>query len=139
MDLRKKFKNNIFFAFGAQTVSMLMSIMMSLFVPKLLNVTNFGYWQLFIFYYGYVGFFHFGLNDGVYLKYGGVEYNKLDKDLIGSQFKMGAFFQSIFALLIMLFAFFFIKDNNRQFVLYATAIVLVINNVALYLGYVFQV
>lgn len=138
MDLRKKFKNNIFFAFGAQTVSMLMSIMMSLFVPKLLNVTNFGYWQLFIFYYGYVGFFHFGLNDGVYLKYGGVEYNKLDKDLIGSQFKMGAFFQSIFALLIMLFAFFFIKDNNRQFVLYATAIVLVINNVALYLGYVFQ-
>ena len=51
---------------------------------------------------------------------------------------MGAFFQSIYALLIMLFAFFFIKDNNRQFVLYATAIVLVINNVALYLGYVFQ-
>ena len=48
MDLRKKFKNNIFFAFGAQTVSMLMSIMMSLFVPKLLNVTNFGYWQVFI-------------------------------------------------------------------------------------------
>ena len=84
MDLRKKFKNNIFFAFGAQTVSMLMSIMMSLFVPKLLNVTNFGYWQLFIFYYGYVGFFHFGLNDGVYLKYGGVEYNKTAVMIVSS-------------------------------------------------------
>lgn len=138
MDLRKKFQYNIIYAFGAQGISMLMSLAMSLFVPKLLSVTNFGYWQLFIFYYGYVGFFHFGLNDGVYLKYGGVDYNRLDKSKIGSQFRLSALFQLLIGLIISIGAYLFIDDANRQFILYATAVCLVINNLALYLGYVFQ-
>ena len=82
MNLKNKFWNNIIFAFLAQGISLFLSVLMSLIVPKFLTVRDFGYWQLFIFYFGYVGFFHFGLNDGVYLKYGGKSYDEMDKPLL---------------------------------------------------------
>ncbi|WP_249630235.1 hypothetical protein [Streptococcus uberis] len=69
--MNKSFKKNLLAAFSAQGVSLLISILMSLFVPKILGITEFSYWQLFIFYIGYAGFFHFGYNDGLYLKLGG--------------------------------------------------------------------
>lgn len=138
MSLRKKFQRNIIYAFGAQSVSMLMSLTMSLVVPKFLDVTNFGYWQLFIFYYSYIGFFHLGLNDGVYLKYGGIEYDNLDKNAIGSQFKLSAVFQCSIAFIISVITYLCVDESNRQFIIYATALCMVIENSALYLGYVFQ-
>lgn len=138
MNLKKKFWNNIIFAFTAQGISLLLSVLMSLIVPKFLSVRDFGYWQLFIFYFGYVGFFHFGLNDGVYLKYGGVSYKDMDKPLLGSQYKIAAVLQGGMAAAFMLFGFFCIRDNNRQFVIYMTGIVMVLNNLSLYLGFIFQ-
>ena len=61
---------NIIYAIGAQALSMLLSILMALFLPKVLGIREYSYWQLFIFYISYAGFFHLGLNDGVYLKQG---------------------------------------------------------------------
>lgn len=85
---KNKLINNIIYAFFAQGVSLLLSVVMSLIVPKVLGVEQFGYWQLFIFYAGYVGFFHFGLNDGIYLKLGGSDYDNLDYNLLGTQFRI---------------------------------------------------
>ena len=36
---------------------MLVGVFMSFVVPKLLDIDNYGYWQLFIFYATYAGFF----------------------------------------------------------------------------------
>ena len=46
-------------AFAAQGVSLLASVAMSLIVPKVLGVTTYGYWQLFVFYTSYSGLFRF--------------------------------------------------------------------------------
>ena len=59
---------------------------MSLLVPKMLGVEEFSYWQLFLFYLSYVGLFHFGITDGMYLKNGGLTYDEINKKEIGSQF-----------------------------------------------------
>lgn len=138
MNLKNKFWNNIIFAFLAQGISLFLSVLMSLVVPKFLTVRDFGYWQLFIFYFGYVGFFHFGLNDGVYLKYGGKSYDEMDKPLLGSQYKIAAVLQSVMAIIFIFFCFFIIDDNNRKFVILMTGIVMVLNNLSLYLGFIFQ-
>ena len=63
--MKKKdgFLKNIIMAFSAQGLSLIISIMMSLVMPYFLGVVDYSYWQLYIFYIGYVGFFHFGLND----------------------------------------------------------------------------
>lgn len=135
---QSQFIGNLSYAFVAQVISLLLSILMSLVVPKLLGVEEFSYWQLFVFYINYVGFFHFGLTDGVYLRYGGVEYDKLNKSLIGSQFWMLVLIQLIVAIGIFGFSALFIDDSQRKFVLNFTAVYMVAANMTWFLGYVFQ-
>lgn len=60
MSEKKKFINNLLTAFLAQGISLVLSLAMSLLVPRFLGLEQYSYWQLFIFYTGYVGFFHFG-------------------------------------------------------------------------------
>ena len=134
----KKLLGNMSIAFLAQGVSLLLSVVLSLVVPKILDGSQFGYWQLFLFYSSYCGFFHFGLNDGVYLIHGGESYDRLDKENIGSQLKLGVIYQAIISSLIVAAAFFGIGDRDRLFVIVSTAIYLCINNAAFFMGFVFQ-
>ena len=76
---------NIFFMYLAQMAQMLLSIIMSVYVPMVVGLREFSYWQLFIFYSSYVGMLHLGLNDGVYLKYGGCKLNEREKVSISGQ------------------------------------------------------
>ena len=129
---------NVVYAFSAQGLSLFLSVLMSLIVPRMLGVEEFSYWQLFLFYCGYVGFLNLGINDGMYLRLGGKEYDKIDHALIGSQFKIVFLFQIIIAMLITLIAIYSIKSEARIFVLISTSIYMVLQNMSGCLGYVFQ-
>lgn len=134
----KHLTGNVITAFAAQGVSMLASIVMSLVVPKVLGVTTFGYWQLFIFYSSYSGFFQFGLNDGVYLINGGLSRSVVDKRSINSQFLICTFMQLVVGASISIFAFLTAVEEERVFVLLCFSIFTVILDLQGYLGYVFQ-
>lgn len=134
----RTFIGNLIYAFTAQGISLILSFLMSLIVPKLLGVREFGYWQLFIFYSGYVGFFLFGLNDGIYLRYGGKKYNELDYPLLGSQFWVAIFGQIVIAVGVSIYALYFMQDKSRSFVLIFASIYLLIFNASGYLSYIFQ-
>lgn len=117
---------------------MLASIATSLLVPKVLGIEVYGYWQLFIFYTNYAGFFHFGLNDGVYLLYGGVTRPEIDKSSVGSQFRVGLVAQLFLGSVIALAAAVWAPEAERVFVLFAFAVYMVAANLASYFGYLFQ-
>lgn len=134
----KSLIQNTAVAFLAQGVTMLISCLTSLLVPKILGVEEFGYWQLFIFYASYVGFFHFGLNDGVYLVHGGEERAQIDKRSINSQFLVGTVFQLILCVCVMAAVMGVDLGAQRNFVLLCTAYYMVVKNASSYLGYVFQ-
>lgn len=134
----KKLTNNFIIAVISQGVSLLVSVLMTLLVPKYLGIAEYGYWQLFIFYSTYVGFFHFGLNDGIYLLNGGTPRSAIDKRAVNSQLILGFTYQAIMAAFGILFTFVFMADVKRAFVLFAIAIFLVLNNTALFFGYLFQ-
>ena len=136
--LKKTAYKNLAYSFTAQIISISLSILMSLLVPKILGIKDFGYWQLFLFYTTYVGFFHFGITDGVYLKNGGIEYDKIDKKNISSQFYMLFFIQVLMLIIISIFSIFFIKEDIRKIILIYTGIYMLIANLNWYLGYVFQ-
>ena len=129
---------NMSIAFLAQGISLAMGVLQSLLVPKLLGVTQYGYWQLFIFYTGYVGFFHLGLNDGVYLINGGKSRADIDKRLIHSQFVVSIAFQSIVALIVSVVAVVSGFGIARVFVLVCSAVFMVVQNAASYVMYVLQ-
>lgn len=137
MDKRELTKN-IIVAFFAQGISLFLSFLISFIMPKILSVDGYSYWQLFIFYTSYVGLFHFGINDGIYLRYGGQEFNKLNKEYISGQFKILLLIQ--FLLFALLGAFFsLISINyNRKIVVFLTLFYMIVFNLSNYLGYIFQ-
>lgn len=137
MNLRKLL-SNFSAAVTAQGLAMLVSLIVTLSLPKMLSVSGFSYWQLFIFYTTYVGFFHLGLNDGVYLINGGRSRQAIDKSSVLSQFFVAAVAQSMCAVLIVAAALFCNLPGERSFVIAITAIFMPIYNLTLYIGFVFQ-
>ena len=135
---KNSFLYNLRYAFGAQTISLISSLLMTLFIPRILGVENFSFWQLFVFYSGYSGFFHLGLNDGIYLKMGGYNYKELNYSLLGSQLRLLMLFQVITSLLIVGSTTFFLADLNRSFVITTAALYMLIFNANGFLSFILQ-
>src|SRR5699024_9858515 len=117
---------NLYYTVAANFATLGISILLNLFVPKLLGVTEYSYWQLYVFYSSYVGFLHFGWIDGIYLKIGGEEYNKLDKRSLGSQFWYLTIFEFFVSIAIVVWAYFFMPNSSQSLILILTAVVSVI-------------
>lgn len=122
----------------AQGISVCLSVVTTLFLPKILDIEEFGYWQLFILYVGYVGIFHLGLNDGVYLLNGGKKPQDISKAEITGSLLVGVAYQSVFTIAILIIALIGPFEDKRAFVITTTAMLLLINNVALFFGYLLQ-
>lgn len=134
----KRILGNFSVAIIAQGIVLIGSVLTSLLVPKVMGVTQFGYWQLFIFYGNYIGFFHLGLNDGVYLFNGGLSRKKVDKQSLNSQFVVGMLYQLLFSAVIIGAALMADFGQDRMFVLVMTGVYLLVTNGAAYIGYVLQ-
>ena len=75
IDLVKNFS----YSLTSNLISLIISTLVVLVIPRIIGVEDYGFWQLYLFYSSYIGFLHFGWNDGIYLRYGGEEYDDLDK------------------------------------------------------------
>ncbi len=138
MKKKSAFIKNILYAFLAQGIALFLSVLMSLIVPKILGVEQYSYWQLFIFYTGYVGFFHFGLNDGIYLRLGGQKYEDLNYGRLGGEMRVLFYAELIISVIISLGVVFSNLVYERKFVLIFTVFYLIVSNLSLFLGYIFQ-
>lgn len=118
----KNFTKNFTYTFTAQIISTLISVIMVLVVPKWLGVTQYSYWQLYIFYLNYIGILGIGWSDGIYLKIGGHKYDELNKPLLISQFWLMAFVETAFSIIFSLFCIIFVSDNDKTFILIITAV-----------------
>ena len=134
----KSLASNFSVAVLAQGVGVLISIVSSLVVPGFLGVEQYGYWQLFVFYASYVGFFHLGINDGVYLINGGVSRDEIDKHDIACQFVVSLVYEALFSVAIIAIASMMGLEPQRSYVVIATAVYLLVLNAANYIGFVFQ-
>ncbi|WP_251551945.1 hypothetical protein [Neobacillus muris] len=132
------FIKNFSYTLSSNLISLIISTVLILIVPKLIGVEDYGYWQLYLFYSSYVGFLHFGWNDGIYLRYGGKEYKDLNKELFFSQFWMLVIFQVIIGAVIIGISTIFSSDANRLFIFNITALCMLIVNVRLMLLFVLE-
>lgn len=138
---RKKIKEimgNIVYAFLVQGLSLMLSVIMSLVLPKILGVKEYAYWQLFLFYISYVGFFHFGINDGIYLRSAGKKIDNLNIKLINSQFWYSILAQTVLGCVLIIASFLTLNEKNRILVIIFTMVYMVLTNAANFLGYLFQ-
>lgn len=105
---------NISYSFSANLISLMVSVCMVMFVPKFLTVEDYGLWQLFLFYFSYLGFLHFGWEDGIYLRYAGKGFHELDRRVFAGQFYGVTALQLILALAAALGGWCGIEDPARQ-------------------------
>ena len=140
--MNNKFKTalkNIMYASIANGISLMISLLLTLLIPKLFSVRQYGYWQLYTLYISFVGFFHLGIVNGIYLEYGGVEYGKLPRDEFRSLFRALNLLEVIFALIIFAFAFQLVLDENKKFVICGFAVCMVVHNAKEYAINIFQI
>ena len=129
---------NLRVAFTAQIISLVQSCVVTLLLPKFLGVEGYSFWQLFIFYSAYVGFFHCGINDGVYLKYSGLDFSEMNRDAVSGQFRIVVMIQMIFAVIITIILILAPMTYERRIIFFFSVIYMVIFNCSMYMGYIFQ-
>lgn len=133
----KELIKNFSYTILSNFISLAISTLVVLIIPKFIGVKSYGYWQLYIFYTTYVGVLHFGWLDGIYLRFGGARYSELDKKLFFSQFIELMLMQFIVAGTIIGYSF-FVGDSNRSYILIMTAIATILINLRQFCLYVLQ-
>ncbi|MFR9128184.1 MAG: hypothetical protein ACLVLA_12380 [Acidaminococcus intestini] len=116
----KKISYSVF----ANVISLLVSIFMVIIVPKFLSLEDYGLWQLFLFYYSYIGFFHFGWEDGIYLRYAGNSFETLDSKLFAGQLYGIIVLQLLVSAVVLTGSMWVINDPIKQRVLWCIVFII---------------
>ncbi|KXT85149.1 Membrane protein involved in the export of O-antigen, teichoic acid lipoteichoic acid [Streptococcus sp. DD11] len=134
----KKLAANFSYVILSNLLTVLVTSLVVLILPKIMGVEEYGYWQLYIFYLSYAGFIHLGWTDGIYLRYGGMEYHDLDKTKFFSQFLILLSYLIGVGLLFLLGISAFITDANSRFVFTLLAYTMLVTNLRFFFVYVLQ-
>ena len=118
----KKFARNFSYTFIANILSIIISTALLLIVPRFIDVSNYGYWQLYIFYSSYISYMSLGLTDGAYLRYGGWEYSDLRKPVFVSQYWFLVVFDIIANSAILLYYISIATDTSKTIVVALTCL-----------------
>lgn len=114
--------------FSANILTMLSSIVIGFVVPAVLSVESYSLVKTYGFYLTYIGLFHFGYIDGMYIKYGGKDIDKINKSDYQNEHHVFIVFQLLITLFFIVVSF-FIKDI---IVFFMAISILPINTVSFY-------
>lgn len=98
MDLKK----DLFKVFGSNVITLAVGIVSGLVIPSFLSLDQYAYFKTFTLYLGYIGILHFGLADGLFIKYGGSYEDEVDKALLKGEHHFFLVFQFIITILLLI-------------------------------------
>ncbi|GEA82058.1 glycosyltransferase [Cellulomonas uda] len=128
---------NLYVALGVQLVAFVASGVSAFLVPRVVAGTDFGYWQLFLFYVGFLGFAQLGLSDGIYLRIGGIPRRRIDGSLVAGQLVVLALLQALVAVCLVVIGSTSV-DPDRGWIWIALGVLLPVFSVKRFFGFVFQ-
>lgn len=134
----KKFATNIILSLTAQIISVAISFITTLVVPKFIDEIQYANWQTYILYVGYVGILHFGLLDGLVLRYSKYDYEELDKARLRSQLFIMLIFTSVLTLVMSIISV-FVLGNGDKIIFVLVGVGIVTKNLVTYSSYMFQI
>lgn len=129
---------NISYSISSNLISFTISALLILVLPKFITLRDYGLWQLFLFYFSYVGFFHFGWEDGIYLRYAGKNYKDLNYKLFAGQVYSIIFFQIILGIVMFVLTRLFVEDIIKQNIIYTIILMMIIVNFNNFCNLIFQ-
>lgn len=120
----KSLLNKISSVVVSNIVGLLVSTIVVLIIPKYIDISQYGYFQLYIFYVGYIGFLNLGWPEGIMLRYGGNKYEELDKKSLKTQIISFTLLSSIIGAAILLISL-INYNNSTSFVFIGTALCII--------------
>ncbi len=133
----KKLAKNVFVSLVAQVVSLLVSFVITLILPRYVGEYTYSYWQMYTMYVAYVGVLHFGLLDGLILRYGAYDFEELDQRRIRSQFTILFTITSLCMLAVLAASCAF--DSTSRTIFSLVAVGIVTKNLTTYNSDIFQI
>jgi O-antigen/teichoic acid export membrane protein len=134
----KNLIKNMRYTVSANVITLVISILITLLLPRRLGVQNYGYFQLYLFYTSYASIFHFGLPDGIYLRYGGEYYENVDKNEIKEQFVFLSLLLFMLSFFSMVYSFLFIHDDSKSLIILASIISIFLTNLRVFFLFLLQ-
>lgn len=131
-------RRGIFLSVLAQVISLAVSFLLNLIVPKFIDEYQYSYWQTYMLYIAYVGILHFGLLDGIVLRYSQYDYEELDQPRLRSQFQFLLTITTVASVLGILAASCFFENVSRIIVVLVSVSVIT-KNIFTYTSYSFQI
>ncbi len=130
-------QKNIILSIMVQLISLCVSFVLNLVVPKFIDQYQYAYWQSYVLYVSYVGVLHFGLLDGIMLRYSQYDYYQLDKQKIRSQLNLMLFITGTLSLVTLGVSGAFVPGVTKTLVVLLAAGI-VTKNLFTYTSYSFQ-
>ncbi len=91
---------NVFMVVSSNVINILAQLLVGFVLPMQLGVTHYAYYRVYVLYAGYAGLVHFGLVNGIYLKYGSYNYDQLPRKTFIGLSKFMYFLQAAVALIL---------------------------------------
>lgn len=135
---RKRIIINILIVAISNLIKLLAGILIAFVIPGTMGTEQYGFYKTYILYLGYVGLFHFGFIDGIYLIYAGVKYNSLNKLAFRRYTRVLLFIESAIAFIGIFISLFILNTNGGYLLLFISASALV-TNIITYYQYISQV
>lgn len=134
----KKTLKSILIVLISNVISMLSSILIGFVIPKIMGVSEYGYYKTFTLYSSYIGVLHFGFIDGIYLKFAGQKYEDLDKRQLNTYTRFLFFMQLLVSAIVFSVAFFFLNSSYFIIIILLSLNILA-TNIIFYYEYISQV
>lgn len=104
---------NLVYLMVSQIIGLSLGILKSILLPIYLTVEDFGYWQIYLLYVGYLGMLSLGFNDGLLARYGKLNFDSLPTKKIGESIKVFMFFNLILTSLFLSYLYFYVEDEKK--------------------------
>lgn len=134
---KKKFITNISLVLISNIVSLLSGVLVGFIIPKIMGVSEYGYYRTFTLYSSYIGLLHFGFLDGIYLRYAGKKYEEIDKAKFRAYTRFLIIMEAMISAILIAVSFAFIKSDYYLIIIFVSLNVFV-TNVTMYYEYICQ-
>ena len=132
------FFKNVFIVLLSNIFSIISGTLIGFVIPKLMGVSEYGYYKTFTLYCSYIGIFHFGFIDGIYLKYAGKKFDDLNKNRFRTYSKFLIFGETFVSLLVVITSLFYIK-SSLFYILLFFGLNIMATNITTYFEFVSQI
>jgi len=135
---RKAFLKNVLVVLFSNVVSVASGVLIGFIIPKILGVSEYGYYKTFTLYCSYIGVLHFGFLDGIYLKFAGQKYEEIDKEKFRTYTRFLFCLEGIVSLFFLLTSLLFLNTTYFLILVFVSLNIFALN-ITTYFEYISQI